>query len=909
MNDRIHPALLGDRLIVDVLPRLDADFGFREEDGVLKYGVCPTCSRKSLSTDAAAPWLIQCQRRKCGSEWHASELLPDLFERWSDRFPATDAQPAATADAWLTLRCGFDLERLRGHYSQEHFFDPKQQIGSATVRIAVGDGHLDRLLDAPKRFGSPERFKGAKLAGSWWVPPGVDPAAARELWIVGTAWEALALMHHDVAAVATLADGNDCQASLDALAEACAAARRGRPQLVWALTGEDAERVIRRRVRACREAGWEAGGAQLPRPRRSRVDFVDLHLRGKLEAAHLADYRQRGALLCADKASEKGVLIYSAGKHGSSFAFEFGSRLFWFKLDMDKYQEVFAALEEAGTMSADDIRNQALLESHSLTEICNCHPEVLYFQRHEQTDESWYYVRVTFPGDKPAVKGAMSPAAIASATELKKRLLSIGNGAYFTGTTGQADAYFKRQTESIPAVQVIDFIGYVRAEEAQRGTASGLYVFGDIAVKNGRVIELNDEDYFEVGRTSIKSVNSSVALRINTREHDFKLSWVRALWHAFGAKGVVALAFWFGSLFAEQIRSIDKSFPFIEIVGEPGAGKSTLIEFLWKLCGRPDYEGFDPSKSTLAARSRNFSQVSNLPVVLIESDRGDDGAKKGSFDFDELKTAFNGRAARSRGVKNGGNETYEPPFRGSIVISQNAPVNASEAILSRIVHLFFDRAGQTTETRVAAKELERAPVEDVSGFVLRAALAESAVLATYQELTPAFEATLAGRDGVKTQRVIKNHAQVMALVSALGQVFPAINEQMVDAAHDDLMKMAREREDALSADHPYVAEFWELYEFLEGDGEDDGVSVLNHSRDRGLIAISLPHFEQVCADRKLRHAPLSELKRVLGTSRRHKFIDTRTVNSLINQRFNDRMSLAQSEQRRPTSVKCWVFTA
>jgi len=35
----------------------------------------------------------------------------------------------------------------------------------------------------------------------------------------------------------------------------------------------------------------------------------------------------------------------------------------------------------------------------------------------------------------------------------------------------------------------------------------------------------------------------------------------------------------------------------------------------------------------------------------------------------------------------------------------------------------------------------------------------------------------------------------------------------------------------------------------------------------------------------------------------------RTVNSIINARFNDRAALADSEQRRPMSVKCWVFQA
>ncbi|TRR33085.1 bifunctional DNA primase/helicase, partial [Salmonella enterica subsp. enterica serovar Panama] len=107
-------------------------------------------------------------------------------------------------------------------------------------------------------------------------------------------------------------------------------------------------------------------------------------------------------------------------------------------------------------------------------------------------------------------------------------------------------------------------------------------------------------------------------LDLNPKLDEFTTGWIDDIWTAFGEKGYVALAFWLGSLFAEQIRERDKSFPFLEIVGEPGTGKSTLIEFLWKLAGREEYEGFDPSKSTAAARGRNFAQVSNLPVVLIE---------------------------------------------------------------------------------------------------------------------------------------------------------------------------------------------------------------------------------------------------------------------------------------------------
>ncbi len=56
-----------------------------------------------------------------------------------------------------------------------------------------------------------------------------------------------------------------------------------------------------------------------------------------------------------------------------------------------------------------------------------------------------------------------------------------------------------------------------------------------------------------------------------------------------------------GRSLRSQIRKTHKSYPFLEICGEPGSGKCTLIEFLWRLCGRADYEGFDASKSSAAA--------------------------------------------------------------------------------------------------------------------------------------------------------------------------------------------------------------------------------------------------------------------------------------------------------------------
>jgi hypothetical protein len=105
-----------------------------------------------------------------------------------------------------------------------------------------------------------------------------------------------------------------------------------------------------------------------------------------------------------------------------------------------------------------------------------------------------------------------------------------------------------------------------------------------------------------------------------------------------------------------------------------------------------------------------------------------------------------------------------------------------------------------------------------------------------------------------------------------------------------------------------VQEFWELYDYIEGSERDaDEPSLLNHLHGSREIAISLPHFEQVCADRRLKLPQLSDLKDVLRTSRRRKFRDVKSVKSVINKQFNTHRSPATPS--RPTTVWCWVFEA
>lgn len=894
--------------------------------GWLRKGMCPEChggksKEPSLYAHHAAPWVLMCGRGSCRHQIHIKDVFSDLFEDVSRNHPATPENPAASADAYLSFNRGFDLQQIRGWYTQENYWDQTLDIGSATVRFTMPDGgYWERLIDRPSRFGSKKaRFKpGWSYRGKCWVPPCVDLLEVKELWIVEGIFDAIALLHHGIAAVSMMSSAPYPEAFLQELATQ-RLAQEGKdgkapklPALVWALDNEPSARAgIRKYGPRAAELGYRSSAAQIPQ-RGRKVDWNDLH---QLRWANIDDEAKRkeridkdlrearhyGDLLLAESASDYAMLMYTWHER-QEFPFVYENCLYWFKLDLNKYNAAREALDgserqEDRLMTEKQKRDKALRLAGGVVELANCAFEALYYQRNLITDEAWYYLRIDFPHDGGTVKATFTSGQLAAAAEFKKRLLHVATGAMYTGSGGQLDHLMRKQLYGLKVVETIDYMGYSKEHQA--------YVFADVAVKGGQVYHANDEDYFDMGKTRLKTLQRSIQLHIEPRPSHYNPNWLPKLWLCFGAKGAIVLAFWLGSTLAEQIRGVHKSFPFLEFTGEPGAGKSTLINFIWKMFGRADDEGKDPSKGTQSGRRRWMGQVSNQPVVLLEADRNDPSAAAGgrpkkAYDWDELKPLYNGGSLGVTGVKTAGNETYEPPFRGSIVISQNAAVSAHEAILTRLVKVILMRAETTPESRVAIAELEQMQVEQLSHFMVKVMTQEAGLMECFLKAFKGHETTLRGVKEIRVERIIKNHAQMMALIDCLAMVCP-LTQQQVNECRAELVSMAIERQFAISADHPGVAQFWEVYDYLEAE-RDDGV--VNHSRDPNLIAIHINDFVRLAAEHRQELPSASDLRTWLPDSSSRKYLGQRAVNSRIRERQNQQRGF---DNLKPITVRCWVF--
>ncbi|XAI96232.1 hypothetical protein [Microcystis phage Mae-JY29] len=859
----------------NIIKELKTKFQFRKVKGDwLQEGTCPQCGKREAYCAAIEPKIVRCGRaERCGWEDSVRNLLPDLFEDWTKRQPPTPENPNATAEAYLDHERGLDLRLLRGLFSQEVFRDYETGETAATVRFPLGDTYWERIIDRPGRFARKAHFrKGGSWRGLCWMPNGTTLATlakAPRVWITEGIFDATALTQAGLAAVSAMTCNVYPEKFLaDLAAQLQADGIATRPDLVFAFdVGSAGVSFSRKFVARARREGWKATAAQVrPDGEGSKLDWNDLWLRqmgwrgdkddGPLGPKALEEYLFNGAITIAETPHEKAKLIVDRATKGArsitSFDMRHDNRIFWVKVTHDE----------------DDGRK---IDYH---EICNCAFRLLYRERDEIADETHYFLRIDFPYESRPVKARFSSSACANSAEFKKRLMAFAG--MWTGTAEQLDRIIKSQTRRLKTVEPIPSLGYAKDP--------GVWLLGDLAVHQGRVLKVNSEDYFDVGSRAVKLRGAERLLDIVYDPDKVASDWLPDIWTAFGPRGLIALSFFVMSMFAVQIRDKHKSLGFLEITGPPGSGKSTLVEFLWKLTGRAGYEGFDPNKATRAYLARSLVKVSNLPVGLIEGGRDSErGSHNRQFDFNELLVLYNGRSPRGVGKKTGGFETEEAPFLGSIYLMQNDRIDAIPAVLERLMSMSIDKSLWSEHSREAALRLESWPMEEVSGTLVHVVRQEAAWLKHFFERFQYHDRAMGKRvDGLTNARPIKCHSQLAAALETLPHLFPNCQSEWVARAIQEVDRMALDRQQSAGGDHPLVADFWEKVEYLlareQHDADVNGNSLNRSRRSENLIAINLPDFESRCRRNNIIPPPLDALKKVMSGSKSRKFLGYRKVN-------------------------------
>ncbi|MEM9966060.1 MAG: toprim domain-containing protein [Asticcacaulis sp.] len=690
----------------ELLPRLMSDYGFKDRGTWLQSGKCPACNRREFFTRKENPWVLKCGRaNKCGREYAVKDLYPEIFDNWSNRYKRTPEAPNAAADAYLSHSRRLSLAGLLGCYSQEIYRDDHRNLTSASIRFTLPNGATwERIIDQPSRFDRKAHFKGSYGGYGWLAPDqGYEVLArAHRVWITEGIFDALSWRQVGECAVSAMSTNNYPEAFLDQLRKTCADLGVRLPELVFAFdAGKAGTEFTLNYVDRAIEDGWRATAAQpVGEGEPDDHDWNELLGRERLTPEHIDTYLWNGRILLARTATEKALLLWEK-RRWPSFSFVHDSRTWWASIDAARVKEI---------MDKEDVTETAAAR-HCLEVTCisNCAFRVLYFQTDEVSQESHYYLAIDLHGNDQTYRARFSPAALAAGSEFKKALIGAAPGALWEGSTRQLDRIVSQQTLGLKTVETLDYTGYSKEH--------GAYVLGDLAVKGGKVLQVNSEDFFDLGSRQVK-LRSPVRLLHNDYDAEqFRTDWLDTVFTAWRGNGLVAVTFWVMAFFAEQIRKEQASLGYLEMSGKANTGKSTIVLFLWKLTGllNESYEGIDPSKSTMVGYIRTLSRAANLPVVFVESDRKDDMPHAKRFDWDEIKGLFNGQIGRATGKKTQGNDTYEPPFRGALIIEQNHPVNGDEPVLSRIMQTEWTKDGWSTATKAAAEKIEKWDRDELSG--------------------------------------------------------------------------------------------------------------------------------------------------------------------------------------------------
>ena len=885
-----------DREIVETLIN-DDTFKFKDNGNFLQYGLCPNCNRKSVWVSKTRPGRIQCDHKTSCNPWFSvtpRELYPELFENYSERYPATNEDPKATARAYLEGR-KFDTTKIADWYEQG-YYPLKGAAPAPTVRIHLWDGfYWERLIDKKHetKAGRKNNYKkGIKYTGRCWAPPEFELEDGDECIITEGIFNAWSFLHmrNPRKAIASLSTNN---LPMEIIKKN---AKRG---IMWTFAFDNDKAgidTVKDFVQKLRKMG-EQCSVMLTR---TRKDWNDEWIAGNLDEQYLKDALWRGQVAMAESARDKAFWIWIR-RPRTYIQLEYKNALYSFKVDSKATPDVYEKLGVESlqylwinTDTAPDIAQAKNVLSGYLSgnRFSNCVPRFLYIERDPLTDEQDYFFNVTFLNGNAKRLIALDGSALESANSLNKALLGKTSGGTFDGDANDIkhlkESWFDQRTTEITRVR---FVGYDQI--------SNSWIYPEFGFHNGRAIKVNNMGFIEAGQNKIKTKVSHGQVKMIHTEY-LDESWIGLFEKTFGPNGLIVMAWWLCTLFAEQLRGKYQDWPFLELTGEPGTGKTTLLKFLWRCCGRIDgYEGFDPAKSTVSGRSRTLERYSGLPCVVIEADRTDKPGAKKSFDFNEFKDFFNGGIIRTTGVKNGGNETIEPPFRGGVLIAQNASVDSDDdAVMERIVHCHSTKAHHTSHSKKYARQMAAMKAEELAGWLHKALTNEKTFMENYDQLlTDVLERFHEHKELVR-ERIIENHAKVAAGVWCLKLLFP---QHMTDAKcrelENILWDMAVNRESRIKSDSPLVELFWEYYEELNIKEYEDHenrefvtTEQLNHHRDKDFIAINLVEFEAMISKRGFRIC-ISDLKKQLPHCQSRPFVERKTVNSQITGK----------------SKSCWVF--
>lgn len=154
---------------------------------------------------------------------------------------------------------------------------------------------------------------------------------------------------------------------------------------------------------------------------------------------------------------------------------------------------------------------------------------------------------------------------------------------------------------------------------------------------------------------------------------------------AYPIDGGLLLSLYIASIWSPLFKDSGVGFPFVELVGEAGTGKTDRMRLLLEMSGL-ESQGFSFKAANPKAWKRGISHLSGFPCFVDESNEEDPKRTIRSIEAleNEILPLYKGGVAQSQGVKDNSNSTITYLFRSNFFFCCNHTPFKGQAIKERV---------------------------------------------------------------------------------------------------------------------------------------------------------------------------------------------------------------------------------
>jgi DNA primase catalytic core len=394
----------------------------------------------------------------------------------------------------------------------------------------------------------------------------------------------------------------------------------------------------------------------------------------------------------------------------------------------------------------------------------------------------------------------------------KVRVESLGNFLWEASETelNKLKRYLYEKTETC-----IEITQYGWQKTGFWSWANGIFNSEFIHVDPHGIIRLKDKNYYLPPFSGIYKGEEGlfVSERKFIHRDDNKITlkdYSQRLIDVFGDNAMIALSFYFATLFRDYIVKINNFFPILNLFGPKGTGKTELAVSMMHFFGKGD-KGPNMNNTTKAALADHVAQRSNALVHIDEY--------KNSVDYEKiefLKGLWDGTGRTRMNMDKDKKKETTAVDCGIILSGQEMPT-ADIALFSRLIYLSFYKTEYSDEEKKSFTELKEIEKKGLTHITHELLSHRTYFIEHYNSHygTISREITKGLGKDIIEDRLFRNWVMVLAAYSVLEDKIdlPFTRVTLIENAIRQLRVQQRETRNSNE-----IATFWSLVLYMYSDG-------------------------------------------------------------------------------------------